>query len=267
MKICFVTALFGNAEKLDKPGKFKRIPNHDYILFTDMNPACFDTSWEVINIQTHSVIKKLESSVRRSRYPKFMGWEIFDNIGRRYDAIFYCDAFLSPNINTNWTKYGEKLIQTTKEEAAGLRRCGQTFKNFGFMQTLHKRDVVVQGGIEVEMQRIVEFNKDTEENIEKTRAFFKKNDKTVDLTKSGHYCENTTFGYDPNSEFVRTLTSEFWKFYTTENITYRDQPLWNFFMLKYKVDPILEYGFCLYSPDCDFLHTGKLGTHDRSVYT
>ena len=36
------------------------------------------------------------------------------------------------------------------------------------------------------------------------------------------------------------LTKKFWDIYTTEDITYRDQPLWNFLLLKYDFTPIIR---------------------------
>ena len=51
-------------------------------------------------------------------------------------------------------------------------------------------------------------------------------------------CE--VFGYSFENENVRNITKRFWDIYTTEDITYRDQPLWNFLLLKYNFKPIIE---------------------------
>ena len=91
MKICFTTALIGDPKTLDKPAKFERNPNYDYFLFTDINEEHFDTSWDVINIKDNPNVSGLTSNVRKSRYPKFMSWELLESMGKNYDVVFYCE--------------------------------------------------------------------------------------------------------------------------------------------------------------------------------
>tara|TARA_A100001037_G_scaffold306597_1_gene353142 strand:+ start:58140 stop:58919 length:780 start_codon:yes stop_codon:yes gene_type:complete len=226
MKICFTSALFGDPKTLDKPAKFERNPNYDYFLFTDIDEEHFDTSWDVINIKDNPNISSLTSNVRKSRYPKFMSWELLETMGRHYDVVFYCDGHYAPN-NHEDVEF-EKLATKIKNE-----------KEFPFVQTEHIRLSVRRGGINAEMQQIVISGWDDEKSMNKTKLFFKKYDPSVDLDYP-QYFENTCFGYSFENENVRNITKRFWDIYTTEDITYRDQPLWNFLLLKYNFKPIIE---------------------------
>jgi hypothetical protein len=51
--------------------------------------------------------------------------------------------------------------------------------------------------------------------------------------------ENTAFGYNPNSEFIQNIFSEFWNIYTTTDITHRDQPSWSYVVWKNGVMPYI----------------------------
>lgn len=224
MKICFTTALFGDPKTLDKPAKFKRNPNYDYFLFTDTDEEHFDTSWDIINIKDNPNISNLTSTVRKSRYPKFMSWELLESLGKSYDVVFYCDGHYAPSSNENW----EKLATEIKNE-----------KEFPFVQTWHNQRKIRKQGINGEIKAILRRERDTRESMDKTKLFFKKHGKDVSLNVP-QYFENTCFGYSFENENVRMLTKKFWEIYTTEDITYRDQPLWNFLLLKYDFRPITK---------------------------
>jgi len=219
--ICFITALFGNDDKLDVPGRFKRNPEYDYFLFTDINEECLDVDWDVINIKDHPEIIKVSSSVRKSRYPKFMSWKLLESFGKKYDAIFYCDAWLTPDINKNWEEFSDKMKNN----------------DFGFLQAPHHIKSIRNGGILAEMTLIRKAGKDIQHSMVKTRSYLQSYDSSVNLSESQYYA-NTIFGYDPNNETVRKMLDEFWSMYATEEITHRDQPLWNFLLLKHNVKPI-----------------------------
>lgn len=223
MKICFTTALFGDLKTLDKPAKFERNPNYDYFLFTDIDGEHFDTSWDIINIKDNPNISNLTSTVRKSRYPKFMSWELLESLGKSYDVVFYCDAQFSPRIDFDWVECAENVLKPELNE-------------FGFMQTYHHTARVFNRGINGDIRQILRGRRDTRESMNKTRQFLKMHDESVDLNKNVYY-ENTTFGYSMNDDVVRNLLSEFWKIYTSEDITFRDQPLWNFLLIKHNLTP------------------------------
>jgi len=237
MKICFTTALFGNKAKVDSPARFERNSEYDYFLFTDIDKEYLDTDWDIINIKDHPKIVELTSNVRKSRYPKFMSWELLESLKKNYDVVFYCDAYFTPNIEKDW----KELAREIKDH------------NFGFTQEIHphKKEVLS------EMERIIKVRKDSEESIDKTKSFFKTYDPTIDLALIRAYT-NTTFGYDFLNEKVRKITKEFWEIYTTEDITYRDQPLWNFLIFKNGYTPLVT---SLIWNENFFLRTGRKRRH------
>ena len=98
--------------------------------------------------------------------------------------------------------------------------------------------------------------RDTTESIQKTINFFKNCDPSVDL-QFPQYFVNTVFGYKFNDKTIRDFTRKFWEIYTEEDIKYRDQPLWNFLLLKYDHTPL----------ECDYLFFEELEKNtQRSVY-
>ena len=135
MKICFTTALFGDPKFLDTPPKFKRNPNYDYFLFTDIDEEHFDTSWDIINIKNNPNISNLSSNTRKSRYPKFMSWELLESMGKNYDVVFYCDAFVVPNTNMR------KPIQSWNKIISDI----MNEKTFPFMQKNTNELMFVKG--------------------------------------------------------------------------------------------------------------------------
>ena len=207
MKICFISSLFGSPSQIDVPSRFERIPDYDYFLFTNIDSEHLNTSWKVINIEEHKAVYDLDCKIRKSRYPKWMGREL---LHQEYDAIFYCDACYSPRSNADWISYTEQLQNA----------------NFGFIQYLHGHKFGVGG----ELDYIVQKKKDTQINCDKTKKFLQNYDGAVDLSNS-FYVRNGAFGYDPNNELVKEIMTEFWNIYSKEDITFRDQPLWNFLLL------------------------------------
>lgn len=252
MKICFTTALFGDPKTLDRPAKFERNPKYDYFLFTDIDEENFDTSWDVINIKDNPNISSLTSYVRKSRYPKFMSWELLESLGKHYDAVFYCDGYLVPNIDYDWVKSANDMIYHEKGK-------------IGFAQAYHWDRNVFSGGVLSEMRAIVKSKRDTRQSMDETIKFFSMYDSSVNL-KSGRYLMNTTFGYSFSDNDVRKLLSEFWKIYISENITYRDQPLWNFLILKYGYSPVIKNEFSKKMKQ-SFLQLGKFINTERNNYT
>ena len=227
MKICFTSALFcdeNNFDQLDKPGHFERNENYDYFLFTNLDPTLLDTSWDVINIANNKNISNVNCNIKKSRYTKFLSWHYFDSIQKEYDVIFYCDAWVVPNEKKDWNSLATKI----KNE-----------KTFPFAQAHHNKKVCRDGGVNAEFERIMISKRDTAESIEKTKRILMTYDFSVNLDYP-QYFENTCFGYDFSSDVVRNITQELWKLYLKEDMSYRDQPLWNFLLLKNKVNPIMQ---------------------------
>lgn len=233
MKIAFVTSLFG--DRGNNPAKFERVEGCDYFLFSDRSQESFNTSWDVYNISNNSNISNLNCNIRKSRYAKFMGWELLESMGLKYDFIYYCDAHWSPLLSENWRALSSNVLKL----------------DFPFWQDKHLSKL---RGVMDEVHMLIHYRKDSSENIEKTLSFFRSNYSDINLSV-GHYFENTMFGYHPN-DIVKSITKEFWETYTTKDITFRDQPLWNVLLLKNEVLPFFDV-----SIRKQFTVTGSLGDH------
>lgn len=234
MKIAFITSLFGQGGS--EPAEFQRIDGYDYFLFSDRDQKDFDTSWDVYNISENPNVSKLNCNIRKSRYAKFMSWELLDSMNVDYDCIYYCDAHFAPKFRTNWEEVSKSFIS----------------KPYPFLQDIHP--LSHNYGIEDECRWIVNLRKDSRDNIEKTLAFFRQECPEISLSAK-QYFENTTFGYSPN-DLVKKVTKDFWQNYTQSDITFRDQPTWNFILLKHKVTPQVRP-----KPRDGFYHAGAYGNH------
>ena len=219
MKICFISSLFGDADKVDKPGEFERISGCDYFLYTDIEAENFATSWDVVHLENCPDVENMQSSIRKSRYAKFLAWKILE---RTYDLVVYCDAYLAPNPKSSWEQINAAVHES----------------EFGLMQFTHGDKAVIENGLIEEMKQIVFWDRDTAESMNATIDFFRSLAPEVDLRKPGFYFENTVFAYDPQNESYQKQSAEFWEIYTQEAITYRDQPLWNFLLLKNSFVPV-----------------------------
>ena len=152
MKIAFITSLFG--KRGNNPARFKRINNYDYFLFSDRDQKDFDTDWDVYNISNNTNISSLHCDIRKSRYAKFMGWELLDSMGIDYDCIYYCDAHWTPNPDTSWSSLSNTFIS----------------KPYPFIQITHP--VCYNSGIAHECELIVSGKKDSQANITKNAVIF-----------------------------------------------------------------------------------------------
>lgn len=233
MKIVFITSLFGNG---DNPAKFQRIDGFDYFLFSDREQKTFDTSWDVHNISSNPNISNINCNIRKSRYAKFMGWELLDSIGINYDCIYYCDAHWSPRPNIDWLNTSNSFLSSS----------------YPFLQLTHPE--CHDKGIAYECEIIPVHFKDSESNMAKTLNFFQNNFPEISLSAK-QYFENTIFGYYPN-DLVKKVIKDFWQIYTKSDITFRDQPTWNLMLLKHGVKPQTK-------PNLKdlFEETGECGDH------
>lgn len=217
MRICFTSVvIWPNKKVADKPKIFEKIdnPNYDYFLFSNLKQEDFDTSWKVITVDI-DFLKNHRNDIIRSRYFKFMGWKYIKEVLRiDYDIIYFCDATRSPDPNTNWEELSENILLHPHQ-------IGQRVHNSSPYE---------------ECKNIVKFRKDTQKNADKTVEWLKE----MGVPENKTLCyENTAFGYNPNSEFIQNIFSEFWNIYTTTDITHRDQPSWSYVVWKNGVKPYI----------------------------
>lgn len=220
MKICFVTTYIGPPHLADISDNFERGDGCDYLLFTNLTDLKIKNGWDVITIDLEE-FHYLNSAVKISRYFKFMLHEYLKKIGREYDFVFYCDSYKYPKHTINWKKMCN-ILETN---------------NTGIMQYSH----ICCGpnmSINREIDYIMNCQKDTEENMQKTRKYLKSIDDSVDINKH-QYFENSIIGFHLKNEYAISQCNEFWKYYVNSP-TYRDQPLWNFLYLKNNKIPYVE---------------------------
>ena len=222
LKIAFITCIFGSLNK-SIPGPFKKFKKFDYFLFTDNKKHEFKSSWTVINLSGNFKIKNLKCPIRKSRYAKFLGWELLNSKSTKYDYIFYCDCHWSPNHEADF----ECLVSVLNEN------------KFTLCQDLHVNKDIQRGGIITECEFIIKCYKDSKYNIKKTIDFIKERFPETKLNYPLYY-QNTILGYNPNDSIYQNLSSEFWEIYTTKDITYRDQPLWNSMLQNKNLIPSYE---------------------------
>tara|TARA_B100001063_G_C16739126_1_gene543723 strand:- start:70 stop:1515 length:1446 start_codon:yes stop_codon:yes gene_type:complete len=213
MKICFVTSLFGdNYEASDKPTRFDKVAGCDYLLFTNYSKELFNTSWEIINVSEH--LKHVKSNIIKSRYPKFMGWKLIkDVMNTEYDIIVYCDCYLCPKTNVDWTDIAQKMLN----------------QDSSILQQPHSR-CAYEELIEIYKQK-----KDTKERCEVTKIYMSDHDFPNKVTMP----ENCVFMYDPNNKKLQQTFEDFWDIYSPYSLSHRDQPLWSYVLWKNKVKPLL----------------------------
>lgn len=235
MKIAFITSLFGQGRGNLPSRDFVLSANCDYFFFTESCYKNLKTPWNIYDISNNSNIAKLNCNVRKSRYAKFMGWELLESMDLKYDFIYYCDAHWSPLPFQNWEALSSNILKL----------------DFPFWQNKHPH---ISTGIADEIKLIISCKRDSAKNMKKTLSFFESNYPDINLL-AGQYFENKIFGYHPNS-IVRSVTKEFWDTYIAEDITFRDQPLWNLLLLKNKVLPFSDVGI-----QNKFAQTGSYGNH------
>lgn len=288
--ICFISSLYSKyKDKIDNPGFFIKKEEIevdgnnnlkcDYLLFTNLNEECFNTSWNIITLPIN--IDKFQNYIVLSRYPKFMLWKIMEDYHFKfdysYDIIVYCDAFLSPSNTYDWSKIYNFLIK---------RRTLVFDKDkLNIIQSYHHYKKIRNGGIFEDAKMIITSNKDHIINVIKTLKFFKDQGYGSFWLKKKGYIENTVFCYDFQCLKTRKFLQDFWNLYKISELTYRDQIIWNFLLIKQKKLPIifeLEKDICdnldilnedYYTnefrktmKDIIFLKTGKIIGHNKNHY-
>ena len=216
MNVCFISSLFAdNYDQADKPEIFEKMDNYDYFLFTNLPKENFKTSWEIIEIDYMFNNTDISSNIIKSRYSKFMGWYILNEMmNKKYDIIFYCDAIRYPIKNNIWDAYSKDILNN----------------EFGLLHQKHQRDAYS------ELQVVhTKYKKDNKLRCNKTKEFFLKNN----FPRNELMTENDIFGYDPNNQIITDTFTEFWNFYKNYLFTHRDQPLWSFFLWKNNIKPLI----------------------------
>jgi hypothetical protein len=229
--ICFVSSIFGedpaNADKpsdvstawLDQNGYFRSKKDKiqttfRFFLFTNLPNMAVSEGWTKI-VKTDEDLP-FRRFITKSRWPKFMGWQ--DEQLKGCETIFYFDGHYQPNPS----RYSD------------FKRLADNIKTFpgGLAQVPHpdKRTVLQ------EFSRILLKHKDIGPNVENSVLWLRAQ---PDFDNSCTLYKNSFFGYDPkNREFQKAATF-FWKQYSKEEDSWRDQPLWCYTLQHAGITPLL----------------------------
>jgi hypothetical protein len=217
LPVCFITSLFSNdAAIASEIGPvFLKDPNRTsfrHILFTNLpNLNSPSHSWEVVLIDD----LPYNRIITQSRWPKFMGWRI-PTVQNGCRAVFYSDSYYSPVAPAK--EWGSLAAQLTNSVS-------------GVMQNRHE----VQKGIFDEFRRILRFHKDTEQNVDASKAWFLSQ---RDFNNSALVYSNRFLGYDPSNIAFQAATTRFWDHYSKEADSWRDQPLWSYVVSATALSPL-----------------------------
>jgi hypothetical protein len=228
-KICFVSALFKGKEfeKIDKPAKFEKLEECDYLLFTNIDKTEFNTSWDIVNKDFG-----YNNSIINSRVPKFQVWGIEEL--KDYEYIVYCDAYWSPK--KTWIK----MIRWMETNNIDIVQSKNPYRDCAY----------------AECDEIVRLKKDSRARMDITKKFLSDNG----LPKKSGLWRNTFFAYRKDSRDVKILFDKLWEYYSENKYSHRDQPLHSLAVYLTGIKPYTGFNVEKY-----FNMDGKIGNHTYSV--
>ena len=86
-----------------------------------------------------------------------------------------------------------------------------------------------------ELKKVVREKKLSKKLAEKTIKWLKNQS---DFKDDAKVYKNAIFGYDPRNEIVKKLTTDFWDIYSQEELSWRDQPFWAYFLARDGMSPL-----------------------------
>ena len=224
--ICFIKCAYGSSiEQLDKADDKQNgvvnlqneNPNFKFYYFTnleELNPA---SGWDKIIMK----VMPYKRFITQSRYGKFMAWQL-PEIQNNCAVVFYLDGQVRINqsiTSSEWTK----LAITVRDSP------------FGLLQVQHRNDMYQ------EKRGIIQKKKDLPSNMKITMKWIEDqldDDHKEQVMKKKIY-KNIYFGYDPTNPYYQSLSLNFWKQYSLEQGSWRDQILWAYTLSKLNIEPTL----------------------------
>jgi len=107
------------------------------------------------------------------------------------------------------------------------------FSKSGLAQDRHDQDK--GGGPQEEFRRIAASKKDISKNIDASMTWMRAQST---FNSSSTVYKNTVIGYDPTNIRYQEASNAFWRRYSMEKDSWRDQPLWAHVLDKHKLVPI-----------------------------
>ena len=219
--ICFVTAEFSESIQLADQvplladPTMMRNPTRNFI-FTNLPNYSTPQGWERI-VLSDLPYKRM---ITMSRWPKFLGWQ-HPRLAGKCQIIFYGDAYLlNPQNESAW----QCMAQLILDSEVGLMQNKQMGSN-------HKP----VKGPGVELRKNARIGKVSWESANITIQWLKNQS---DYQLGIPVYKNAIFGYDPSTSKFQSFVNDFWKEYSKEIGSWRDQPYWAYFLFKHHMTPI-----------------------------
>ena len=220
VSFCFVVSVYAqwaaHADQLQRVDKLSWYNKSNFFVFTNLpNLRC--KGWTQI---VHR--PPYRRFITQSRYAKFWAWNITQIQSHHCQVVFYMDSI--GHIIGSYEAFERMAREIWKSPE-------------GHAQYRHKGG----GGAFGELRRIEVFHKDIDKNIRATKEWLLNQ---PDFSQPAvHNCtlyENRYIGYAVRSTttFAKAVTECFWKRYSLELDSWRDQPLWCHCLDRYDITPI-----------------------------
>jgi hypothetical protein len=220
--ICFITSQF--ATSVENADKMVNLTKHapdllaassvKFFAFTNL-PNLLDESmgWTVILKQDLN----FQRFITQSRWPKFQGYH-HSTIQEHCRVVFYMDGNVVPVSTESVDAYQQEARRIINSQPQ-------------LAQKKHPNNP----NPELEFFRIRDKKKDTKEN---TRASLRWLRSQPDYSSSCQMYVNSYFAYDVDSVAFTTTADFFWKRYSQEEDSFRDQPLWCYSLWHTHTEPL-----------------------------
>lgn len=220
VSFCFIVSVYAqwaaHADQLQRVDKLSWYNQSHFFAFTNLpNLRC--KGWtKIVDRQPY------RRYITQSRYSKFWAWNITQIQSHHCQVVFYMDSI--GHIKGSYEAF-ESMAQAIWRSPEG------------HAQYPHKGG----GGAFGELRRIEVFQKDIDKNIQATKQWLLSQ---PDFAPPAiHNCtlyENRYIGYAVRSTttFAKAVTECFWKRYSQELDSWRDQPLWCYCLDRFNITPI-----------------------------
>lgn len=223
LKMCFVSAEFSerleDADTLPVVQADMRTVPPRHFCFTNMEQLQTH-GWDKIVLLDADELHKYKRQITKSRWPNFMGWQHARL--EHCQIIFYGDAYLMNPVNETIGRNMVKKIKTPDVGRMQGRQPGIGPRD-GPIKELTKNAVVGKDSFETANDTIAWLLNQTGYQYKRTRTLVYK---------------NAQFGYDPYNPRFRNFVTDFWKEYSKEMGSWRDQAYWAYFLSKHGMKPI-----------------------------
>lgn len=224
--VCIITASFAKAEgAMDKMWNVTTFAGSNssfgYYYFSNIDRNASIYGWEGILLDS----LPYRRMITQSRVPKFMSWK-HPVIRQNCKTVFYLDASSRPRSAAHFVSFLHDLQGKVMNSTVGFASPFHPKRNHNVISEL--RDILAE-------------RKDIKRNIDNSLAWFRNQS---DFHDSVPVYANTYFMYSVTSTNWHTMMDEcFWKRYSLELDSWRDQPLFSYCVYHLGLKPIsFKYG-------------------------